>query len=84
MRNGQHLRKEICTFHGTGSESYDAEPVTGICIITRLSDGSVFTQYHNSNMMDKMTYAGVIQQDVTLDMLKANNMVGEDPPQSAE
>ena len=58
--------------------------VTGICIITRLSDGSVFTQYHNSNMMDKMTYAGVIQQDVTLDMLKANNMVGEDPPESVE
>ncbi len=53
-------------------------PVAGICIITRLSDGSVFTQYHNSSMMDKITYAGIIQQDATLEMLKANNMVEDD------
>ena len=28
--------------------------------------------------MDKMIYAGVIQQDVTMDILKANNMIGKD------
>jgi len=30
-------------------------------------------------MMDKMIYAGVIQQDVTWEILKANNAVGREP-----
>ena len=51
-------------------------PITGICIISRLKDGSVFTQYYNSTMIDKLTYAGVIQQDATRDMLRLNG--GED------
>ena len=59
-------------------------PVTGICIIARLSDGAVFTQYHNSTPMDKMIYAGVIQQDVTMDILKANNSIGNDQDKEKE
>lgn len=50
-------------------------PVEGICIITKLQGGGVFTNYFKSNMMDKITYAGLIQQDATLDMLKANKLV---------
>lgn len=53
-------------------------PVEGICIITKMEGGGVFTSYYNSSMMDKITYAGVIQQDAMLDMLKANNLVKED------
>lgn len=50
-------------------------PVEGICVITKLQGGGVFTNYFKSNMMDKITYAGLIQQDATLDMLKANKLV---------
>lgn len=50
-------------------------PVEGICIITKLQGGGIFTNYFKSNMMDKITYAGLIQQDTTLDMLKANKLV---------
>lgn len=50
-------------------------PVEGICIITKLQGGAVFTNYFKSNMMDKIAYAGLIQQDATLDMLKANKLV---------
>lgn len=53
-------------------------PVEGICIIPKLQGGTVFTNYFKSNMMDKLSYAGVIQQDATLDMLKANKLVKPD------
>ena len=43
-------------------------PVEGICIITKLQGGGVFTNYFKSNMMDKISYAGIIQQDATLNM----------------
>ncbi len=50
-------------------------PVEGICIITKLQGGAIFTNYFKSNTMDKITYAGLIQQDATLDMLKTNKLV---------
>ena len=50
-------------------------PVEGICIITKLQGGGIFTNYFKSSMMDKIAYAGLIQQDATLDMLKANKLV---------
>ena len=53
-------------------------PVAGICVLMRLDDGSVCSNYFNSKMMDKMIYAGVIQQDVTWEILKANNAVGRE------
>lgn len=53
-------------------------PVAGICVLMRLEDGSVYSNYFNTKMMDKMIYAGVIQQDVTWEILKANNAVGRD------
>ena len=51
-------------------------PVSGVCILMKLDNGAVCTNYYNSKMMDKMLYAGVIQQDITWDMLKTNNAVG--------
>ena len=54
-------------------------PVSGICVLMKLEDGAVCSNYFNSKMMDKMIYAGVIQQDVTWEILKANNAVGRDP-----
>ena len=54
-------------------------PVDGICVLMRLDDASVCSNYFNSKMMDKMIYAGVIQQDVTWEILKANNAVGREP-----
>ena len=50
-------------------------PVEGICIVTKLSGGAVYADYYNSNMMDKFVYAGVIQQNATMDMMKANNWI---------
>jgi hypothetical protein len=53
-------------------------PVSGICILLKLEDGSICSDYYNSKMMDKMIYAGVIQQDITWDVLKVNNAIGKD------
>ena len=50
-------------------------PVEGICIVTKLSGGAVYADYYNSNMMDKFVYAGVIQQNATMDMMRANNWI---------
>lgn len=59
-------------------------PVSGICIVVKQDEGSVFTKYYNSTMMDKIIYAGVIQQDLTLDVLKASNAIGRDPNEDSE
>ena len=48
-------------------------PVSGICILIKLEDGSVCSDYYNSKVMDKMIYAGVIQQDITWGILKVNS-----------
>ena len=68
--------KEYATFLEKTLQSMVQMPVSGICILLKLEDGSICSDYYNSKMMDKMIYAGVIQQDVTMDILKANNMVG--------
>lgn len=51
-------------------------PVTGICILLKLEDGTVCSDYYNTSVTDMMIYAGMIQQDVTMEILKANNMLG--------
>lgn len=50
-------------------------PVEGICIITKLSGGAVFTSYYNSTSIDKITYAGLIQQDAMIETLRINKML---------
>ncbi len=59
-------------------------PVIGICVLMKLEDGSVCSDYYNSGVIDKMIYAGVIQQDITWGILKANNAVGRDADQGNE
>lgn len=56
-------------------------PVSGICILMKLEDGSVCSDYYNSGVMDKMVYAGVIQQDITWGILKANS---KDPDETED
>lgn len=59
-------------------------PVTGICVLMKLEDGAVCSDYYNSGMTDKMIYAGIIQQDVTWDILKANNVIRRGPEENNE
>ena len=59
-------------------------PVSGICVLMKLEYGSVCSDYYNSGTIDKMVYAGVIQQDVTWGILKANNAVGRDAAEDNE
>lgn len=59
-------------------------PVSGICVLMKLEDGSVCSDYYNSGVIDKMIYAGVIQQDITWGILKANNAVGRDADEDNE
>lgn len=55
-------------------------PVEGICIIAKLSGGATFANYFKSSMIDKIYYAGLIQQDAMLEMLRANGLMhGENP-----
>jgi len=59
-------------------------PVIGICVLMKLEDGSVCSDYYNSGVIDKMIYAGVIQQDITWGILKANNAVSRDADEDNE
>ena len=47
-------------------------PIEGLCIIGKIKGGGTFVNYYKSSMADKILYAGLIQQDATLDMLRAN------------
>lgn len=53
-------------------------PVKGISLNAVLSDGSVYTAYHNVSMQNKLTISGLVQQDATLDFLKVNNYIKND------
>lgn len=68
----KNASREYVAFMEETKERMEKLSVKGICVIARLSDGAVYTHYHNSDMMDKMIFAGVIQQDVTRDIIKAN------------
>ena len=46
-------------------------PIEGLCVIGKMKGGATFVNY-KSSMADKILYVGLIQQDATLDMLKAN------------
>ena len=59
-------------------------PVEGICVLIKMEDNAIYSDYYNSRMTDKMIYASVIQQDVTWDILKANNVVGNDSDKDDE
>lgn len=50
-------------------------PVKGLCFTAIGPQGEVYTNYHEVGMLDKITIAGVIQQDAMLDTLMANGFV---------
>lgn len=56
-------------------------PVEGICVITKLRGGANVVSYYNSSSTDKLLYAGLVQQDAMIDVLKANRMLREDKPE---
>lgn len=71
------LSKEYASFMENTLRSMTTLPVEGICIITKLNGGAIFTNYFNSSMMDKIAYAGIIQQDATIDTLRASKLLRE-------
>lgn len=50
-------------------------PVTGICLNAVLENGEAYSAYHNVSMANKLTIAGLIQQDAMLDALAANGVI---------
>ena len=50
-------------------------PVKGICLVATTENGEVYNNYFQMPMLDKLTVAGVIQQDATLDALAANGVI---------
>lgn len=53
-------------------------PIEGLCVIGRMKGGATFVNYYKSSVMDKILYAGLIQQDATLDALRANSSIGSE------
>lgn len=48
-------------------------PVKGICMFAVGKDGAIYSNYHDGiTMMDKITIAGLIQQDAMMDALHEN------------
>lgn len=50
-------------------------PVKGICLNAVTESGEAYTNYYQISMMDKLTIAGLIQQDAVLDSLAANGVI---------
>ena len=70
---GDILSKDYASYMEQTLKDMIEMPVEGICIITKLKGGFVYTSYYNSAMMDKLVYAGLVQQDAMLDTLRASN-----------
>ena len=69
---GDILSKDYASYMEQTLKDMIEMPVEGICIITKLEGGFVYTSYYNSTMMDKLVYAGLVQQDAMLDTLRAS------------
>lgn len=50
-------------------------PVKGICINATTTNGEVYTNYYNMSMLEKLTIAGVVQQDAMFDSMAANGVI---------
>lgn len=60
-------------------------PVESMCIMTKFADtGAVHTAYFNCSPMDKLMFAGLINQDAMIDTLKINRMVPGDDEEEVE
>ena len=65
-------KKNFARFWEKMLEALVEMPIEGLCVIGKMKGGATFVNYYKSSMADKILYAGLIQQDATLDMLKAN------------
>lgn len=59
-------------------------PVKGICLNAVLEGGEAYTAYHNVTMANKLTIAGLIQQDAMFDALAANGLIKYDDEEGAD
>lgn len=50
-------------------------PIEGLCFTAILKSGEAYTNYYNISMMNKLTIAGLIQQDAMLDSMAANGFI---------
>ena len=50
-------------------------PIKGMCMNAILDNGEAYTAYYNATMLDKITIAGLIQQDAMLDTMAANGFI---------
>lgn len=50
-------------------------PVKGIALHAITTTGEAYTNYYEVSMMDKLTIAGLIQQDAMFDSLAANGLI---------
>lgn len=50
-------------------------PVRGFALVGVLENGDAYTSYWNTTMMDKLSLAGLINQDATLDMMAAQGII---------
>ena len=69
------LSKEYAAFLEDALGKMTTLPVEGICIVAKLEGGSNFMSYYKSSPNDKLLFAGLLQQDAMIDVLKANNML---------
>lgn len=59
-------------------------PVKGICIAATTDNGEYYVNYHNIPMGDKLTIAGLINQDAMLDTLAANGLISYEEDDETE
>lgn len=69
------LDKGYATFMEETLREMVTLPVEGICIIVKLKGGGHMMNYYRSSPVDKLTYAGLIQQDGIIATLQANNWI---------
>lgn len=59
-------------------------PVRGICMYATTDNGEIYSNYYNISMMDKVTIAGLIQQDATMDSLVNNGIIQSEEDEEQE
>ena len=69
------LDKGYATFMEDTLRDMVALPVEGICIVAKLKGGGHMMNYYRSSPVDKLTYAGLIQQNAIVATLQANNWI---------
>lgn len=58
--------------------------INGIALAAIAETGETYISYYNMNMVDKLTIAGLIQQDSMMDSLKANGFISYEEDEENE